>query len=225
MRRGHDPRFTKNGFQHFTCPFDLPSTGVRLRQLSPETALVQCKKDQIPFPPRPSLGGESSSTRSESFEPDRPAGTIAPSAETSPPCRRYLVTSTDHADDSPAGRKRRVRKCLEENPNTTSKAISKETGISESSIRNMAVWKEYGGERQARRGRASVKEVPLTPKILACRPGGDSDPSELAEMEIVEREFLEQASREQKGNYQSMDKADRLSELWLWKNGEPSALD
>jgi hypothetical protein len=154
-------RYKKTGFERFSCPFGLAPTGVNLIQLSPDTALVQCKNEQIPFPPRPSLQDESSST-----DLDRPAGMINPSAETSPPRSRDFVASADQADDSPAGRERRVRKCLEENPNATSEAISEATGIPVTTIRNMSVWKEYGGERQARRRRTSGREVPLTPRIL-----------------------------------------------------------
>ncbi len=219
-------RYAKDGFQRFRCPFDLPPNGVNLRQLSPDTALVQCQKDQIPFPPRPDVRGESSSTRSESFDSDRPAGAIATSAESSPPRPRHLVASADQADDSPAGRERRVRKCLEENPNATSEAISEATGIPETSVRNMAVWKEYGDERKARRARKTSREMRLTPGILACRPGKDSDPSEpMEEIELLEREFQERATGEQKVKYHKMDAADRPGALLLWKHGEPSGLD
>ncbi len=229
-------RYTREGYKHFRCPLEISRTGVTLRQLSEETAMVQCEKEKIPFPPRPTGGGEPSSTRSGASDADRPAGTPNPPAESATQHQRNFVMPASQADDSPAGRERRVADYLEKNQNATSKAVHKATSIPETTIRNMPVWKEHQAKKKTRQERGSVEAVELTEGMLASVPGRDRDPAEIVEendsferfnekKELHERKYLEQATPKERAAYHRMEADEQLSTLWIWLNEHCSGVD
>ena len=222
-------RYTREGYRHFHCPLENSRTGVTLRQLSEGTAMGQCEMEKIPFPPRPTGGGEPSSTRSGASDADRLAGTPNSPAESAAQHPRNLVMPASQADDSPAGRERRVADYLEKNQNATSKAVHEATGIPETTIRNMPVWKEHQAKKKTRQKGGSVQGVPLTEEMLASLTSRDRHPSEIVEendfrerfpekKERYEREYLEQATPKERAEYYQMEPDEQGNTLWIWLN-------
>ena len=227
-------RYTREGYRHFHCPLENSRTGVTLRQLSEGSAMGQCEMEKIPFPPRPTGGGEPSSTRSALLA-DRLAGTPNSPAESAAQ-RENLVMPASQADDSPAGRERRVADYLEKNQNATSKAVHEATGIPETTIRNMPIWKEHQAKKKTRQKGGSVKAVPLTEEMLDSLTSRDRHPSEIVEendsferfnekKEFHEAQIPGASDPKERAAYHRMEADEQLSTLWIWLNESRSRVD
>ena len=190
-----------------------PPTAASTPRLGP-----QAPPDTEAASPTPPVGNQPSKARGAAADPE--------SAAQHP---RNLVMPASQADDSPAGRERRVADYLEKNQNATSKAVHEATGIPETTIRNMPVWKEHQAKKKTRQKGGSVQGVPLTEEMLASLTSRDRHPSEIVEendfrerfpekKERYEREYLEQATPKERAEYYQMEPDEQGNTLWIWLN-------
>jgi hypothetical protein len=117
------------------------------------------------------------------------------------------------------GRERRVREHLEQHPKATSEDIHRAIGIPHQTVRKLKAWKERpaAASRKEETHGPSRRIVQLTHEMLALRPGDDDDPAQIVvAKELLEREYLEQATPEDKAEYYSMEPDERTNALWLF---------
>jgi hypothetical protein len=113
----------------------------------------------------------------------------------------------------------RVREHLENNPDATSRNISK-TLVGDERIASRVIQTEAWQAQQAKkkeklRGRTSKSDSP-TSKMLAALRDADRNPSVTVEvLEIIERTYLENAHAEERSRYHSMTQNERFDHLLL----------
>jgi hypothetical protein len=122
--------------------------------------------------------------------------------------------------DTPEQKDQRVQDFLLTRPDATSEHVSKATGIPEQTVRRMPSWKarQVSKAKTENLQSARVKTRQLTSKMIELAPGEDPDPSQIvSELELLERSYLEQASKSEKAEYHKLERDERHSVLWLWK--------
>jgi hypothetical protein len=115
-------------------------------------------------------------------------------------------------------KERRVREALRRDPYTTSIQIETLTGIPEQTVRGLKAWKERPSailKKPAAEPRQTTQR--LTSWMAKLKPGSDPDPAAIVEaLDLVEREYLEQATPGQKADYHKMEVDDKRNTIWLW---------
>ncbi len=167
-------------------------------------------------------------------EDEKPAATAAgteapPPEENQPPAGPTLNPETPGDQDTNT----RVKKELERNPDATSPAIRKVTGIPEQTIRRSSAWRNRPKvqDQQAPKSADALDHArPLTRPMLAAIDSKAADPAEIVEareeqddreaiepMELLRRRYLEGADADQKARFHQLNKADQEHELTAWK--------
>jgi hypothetical protein len=120
-------------------------------------------------------------------------------------------------------KERRVKAFLDQRPNARSSQIGKALGINEKTVRGLDAWKSRPGAARNKPASTVRRFRPLTPEILAARPGSDPDPSDEAELrEIIASQYLDQASGEQKNEYFRAGPNEQRDILWRYQHERPS---
>jgi hypothetical protein len=152
---------------------------------------------------------------------DRPVATPNSSADNTKTHPTRWVAPPDQADDSPAGKERRVSRFSDAHPNATSEEIGKATRIPPQTVRRMSAWKAHQAKKRTREDSGSVDAMELTEEMLDCISVRDRDPSEVVEqeeiLELYERPYLEQATTRDRDEYQGMEQDEKANTLWVWK--------
>jgi hypothetical protein len=120
--------------------------------------------------------------------------------------------------DTRAEKEQRIAQYVAKHPSHTSPQVAKATGIPEQTVRNTRAWRERPNKRRLEpcTGR-SIRQISLNEKILASTANGAGDPSEIvAEREIIERQYLENATPEKKAEYHGMTPEDKTHTLTVW---------
>lgn len=115
-----------------------------------------------------------------------------------------------------------IRSMLSINPTITSGEIGKKLGIPAQTVRKRDAWRQarpQPKQKQRNRSQPEAKERPLTDRMLsAISSPGNNAIEEIDESELLEREFLESATREEKKTYHQLPAEEKPGHLFIWKS-------
>ena len=162
-------------------------------------------------------------SQSDSIAENSQANAKTSNTPGSPQAALRDVREEDSNKETPEEKNRRVFDHLSKHPDATSAEIGEATGIPEQTVRRQPAWKTHRSKVEAEQKDRQIKTRSLSERMIAAIRGKDADPSEIAaQLEIDEREYLENCSPGERAEYHKMERTEQINTLWIWKNDKPS---